>query len=92
MRRFKGLGVFFVCLLVGTAALYNVLSDNKDVERKAMRIACDDLKEDECNGRVTRMERNPFAQTFEIHTKKRAVDITCHRAAYLVGEYSCALR
>lgn len=92
MRRFKGLGVLIVCLFVGSAGIYNVVSDNKHVERMAMRIACDDLKEEECNGRVTRMARNPFTQSFEIHTKKRAVDITCHRSAYLVGEYSCALR
>jgi len=45
------------------------------------------------------MERNPFTQSFTFQTKLeqqagagQTVDVSCQRAYFLLGEYSCSKR
>lgn len=80
-------------LLLGLSGLgmYNVYSDNADVEAMAKRLACGD-EQPECTAGVSRMQRTPIAQSFEISTDKRKVDVKCVRGAYLVGAYTCQLQ
>lgn len=91
MKRAAQAFVFVACVFFTVTGLYNVMSDNIEVVRMAEALACKDEKPP-CKGQMTRMERNPIAQSFEISTSKRRVDIRCTRAFYLVGEYACVLR
>lgn len=91
MKRAAQVIVFLVCVLGSVAGLYNVLSDNTEVVRMATAVACGN-EGPKCNGQMTRMEKNPIAQSFEIVTAKKKVDVRCTRSLYLVGEYSCELR
>ncbi len=85
-----------VLLLGGTAlGLYNVYADNADVKALAQKVACGERP---CTAKVTRESRSPLAQEFTFQTElvergkpKRgaSVDVTCKRALYLLGEYSC---
>ena len=90
MRRGVSIGVFALCVAISVAGLVNVMADNADVIRKANAVACGDLGP-ECKADMTRMERTPISQTFEIVTPKRKVDVRCVRGLYFVGEYSCRL-
>jgi hypothetical protein len=83
------LAVLFVVLSIG--GLRNVLSDNVDEIRAANEIACGDQGKD-CRAQMTRMERNPIAQTFGITTPKRTVDVRCTRSLWFFGTYRCELR
>jgi hypothetical protein len=80
----------FLCLALSAAAIYNVVSDNGDVQKEAQRVACGDQAG--CRTTQTRMERTPFAQTFELATPKRTVEVRCARSLILVGDYACAIR
>lgn len=91
MKRAAQLAVFVLCVVFSVAGAYNVMSDNTDVVRMATAVACD-TEGAACNGQVTRMERNPIAQQFEITTRKRKVDVRCTRDYVFLGEYNCALR
>ncbi len=91
MRRASKLLFFLACVAFSVGAAINVFTDNADVERMAARIACGDLGS-ECKTTTTRMERTPFAQTFELVTSKRKVDVRCTRSLVLFGDYACALR
>lgn len=94
MKRAAQAFVFFACAFFTITGLYNVMSDNIEVVRMAKELACKDEKPKctEQTAQMTRMERNPIAQTFEISTPKRRLDIRCTRAFYLVGPYGCELR
>ncbi|AUX43802.1 hypothetical protein SOCE26_052570 [Sorangium cellulosum] len=101
MKRFVQLAVFGLCVAFSVSAVYNVLSDNAEVERMAALVACGEagaapapaLRASEaCKARMTRLERTPFGQTFEFTTAKRTVDVRCERAFVLAGEYGCKLR
>ena len=83
--------IFVGCVVFSVGGLYTVLSDNIEVVRMATAAACAG-EGPKCDGKMTRMERNPIAQSFEIVTPKKKVDVRCTRAFYLVGEYSCARR
>ena len=83
------LAVLFVVLSIG--GLRNVLSDNVDEIHAANEIACGDQGKD-CRAQMTRMERNPIAQTFGITTPKRTVDVRCTRSLWFFGTYRCVLR
>ncbi len=83
--------VFLACVLFSVSAAYNVLSDNAEVQGMASSVACRDQGAN-CRAQMTRMERTPIAQTFELATQKRKVEIRCAREFLLVGEYICALR
>ncbi len=86
--------------LIGFTALsvFNVVADNADVVALAETQACGKPK---CAVQKTREARQPFGQSFQFQTvlKDRnqpstrdggLVDVDCHRAAYLVGPYTCA--
>lgn len=91
MKRFVQLAIFLLCIVFSAAAVYNVFSDNAAVERMASGVACGDQGA-ACSPQMTRLERTPFAQTFEFVTAKRTVGVRCARSFVLVGEYACALR
>lgn len=102
MKRFVQLALFVLCVAFSASAVYNVFSDNADVERTAALVACGEdtaagapegrRASDGCRARMTRLERTPFGQTFEFTTAKRTVDVRCERAFVLAGEYGCKLR
>jgi hypothetical protein len=83
--------VFVACVFVSVAGFINVAADNHDVIQLAREVACG-AEGASCNAQMTRMERTPIAQTFEIATPKRRVDVRCTRQLVLVGSYRCALR
>jgi len=85
-----------LCVGVTVAGLINVYGDNSEVVAKAQSVACGSPN---CAIRVTRMERNPFTQSFTFQTKLeqqagagQTVDVSCQRAYFLLGEYSCSKR
>jgi hypothetical protein len=93
--------VTFLCIAGSIAAAYNVLADNGDVEKMAEGIACAEpvasakpasAAPGACKPQMTRMDRSPFAQTFEFATSKGTVGVRCARSAVLVGDYACSLR
>jgi hypothetical protein len=81
-----------VCLAATAATVYNVYSDNSELEKAAERTACGGTSAD-CRPQMTRTDRSPFAQTFEFVVSKRNLPITvrCARSAILLGDYTCAL-
>ncbi|WP_437901326.1 hypothetical protein [Sorangium sp. So ce124] len=102
MKRFGQLALFALCVAFSVSAVYNVVSDNADVERRAALVACGEdgaasapeprRPSAGCRAQMTRLERTPFGQTFEFTTAKRTVDVRCERALVFAGEYSCKLR
>ena len=91
MKRAAQVIVFVLCVVFSVAGFYNVVSDNTEVVKMATAVACG-TEGPACKGQMTRMERNPIAQSFEIVTPKKKVDVRCSRAYVLAGEYACALR
>jgi hypothetical protein len=80
-------------LLLGATALglINVYGDNRDVIRQAEGVACGS---EPCSVNMTRMERNPIGQDFTFQTQQKgrrsaAIDVTCQRTAWLLGDYVC---
>lgn len=92
MKRYGQLFFGLLCVVVSAAGLYNVLSDNIEVERAAKALACGGKDDKGCNAQTTRIERNPIAQSFEIVTSKKKVDVRCMRAYVFAGDYACELR
>jgi hypothetical protein len=90
MRRARTLLIWAICISLSLCAAYNVFSDNADVHALADATACG-TQGPTCHPQMTRMERSPFAQTWDISTTKRTVTVRCSRAAILVGSYSCNL-
>lgn len=91
MKRWAQVFVFVACVVFSVAGLYNVMSDNIEVIRMAENVACG-TEGKTCNPQMTRMERNPIAQSFEIVTAKKKVDVRCMRAFVFAGDYRCELR
>lgn len=89
MNRGLRFGLSFLCVAGSVAAIYNVLSDNADVEALAEKSACG-AASGACRPQMTRLDRTPFAQSFEFATTKGPVSVRCARAAVLVGDYSCS--
>lgn len=87
---------FSVLLVVATIlGLINVYGDNSEAKLLAERTACGDQ---DCAVTMTRMERNPISQSFTFQTQlkrgnqaARTVEVTCHRGAWLLGDYECAV-
>ena len=75
--------VVLTCVVVSIAGMVNVFSDNADVVAKAKEIGCPRP----CS--LTRMERNPFAQTFEFQSTAGTLGVKCVRSSIFFGEYSC---
>jgi hypothetical protein len=91
MKRTGQTLLFLVCILFTVTAAYNVMADNVAVEGMAEGVACRDEKAN-CRAQKTRMERTPFAQTFEFVTARRKVEVRCVRSLVLIGDYACELR
>lgn len=77
--------LLLICIVVSVAGLVNVYGDNKDVESQAKALACGDKA---CG--LTRMDRTPFSQTFELTSKSGTTVIRCVRSAVFFGEYACS--
>lgn len=94
MKRWGQTAIFLLCVLFSVASAYNVLSDNADVEKLAIVAACSDNvgTQKGCDAQKTRMERTPLAQTFELKTSRRTVEVRCTRAFVFVGDYGCSVR
>lgn len=80
-------------LAVTVLGLVNVYGDNAEVLLLAKRTACDGQ---ECPTQLTRLERNPLGQTFDIvaepkGARRRTVTTTvkCARTRVLIGEWEC---
>ena len=80
-------------VLIGATllGLINVYGDNRDVVQQAERVACGS---ESCSVNMTRMERNPISQNFTFQTRQKgqraaAIDVTCQRTAWLLGDYVC---
>ncbi len=78
---------------ITAVGLYNVYSDNTELQARAARLACGGV---DCPTEKTRLERTPFSQTFEFHVATKAtggagatVAIVCRPAYLLVGDYDC---
>lgn len=91
MKRAVQTTLFVLCVVFSVAAFVNVSSDNAEVEAMADAVACAG-EGPTCHPQKTRMERTPLAQSFDIVTAKRKVEVRCARAFVLVGAYTCALR
>ena len=72
------------CIVVSLAALINVFSDNADVLARAKAVGC---PTGPCN--EARVDRTPFAQTFDFRTTPGMVTVRCARGAIFFGEYDC---
>lgn len=97
MRRHLGKLVFALGIGFTAAAMFNVYSDNAEVERDALLRACGDSPPGVCRTQLTRFERTPFSQKFTVQVAKdkttkdtETVQIKCTRSAVFVGPYSCA--
>ena len=77
--------VILTCVVVSVAGLVNVFSDNAEVVTKAKEIGC---PRPPCT--PTKIERTPFAQTFEFQSPAGTIGVKCAREAVFFGEYSCA--
>ncbi len=84
-------------LLIGITitGFINVFSDNSEVIKLAQTAACG---KPDCAYQMVREARNPIMQSFTFQTtlterrninQSMTVDVDCHRAFWLVGEYSC---
>ena len=76
--------IVLTCVVVSVAGMVNVFSDNAEVVAKAKDIGC---PRPACN--LTRMERNPFAQTFEFQSTVGTIGVKCVRSGIFFGEYGC---
>ena len=73
------------CVVVSVAGMVNVFSDNADIVAKAKELGC---PRPACT--LTRMERNPFAQTFEFQSTVGTIGVKCARSSVFFGDYACA--
>ena len=76
--------VILACVVVSVAGIINVFSDNAEIVAKAKEIGC---PRPVCN--LTRMERTPFAQTFEFQSTAGTIGVKCARANIFFGDYAC---
>jgi hypothetical protein len=90
VKRAFQLLVFVLCVGFSVAAVYNVLSDNTEVERKAKAAACQG-KGDACAPFLSRLSRTPLGEALVYDLGKTQVEVRCTRAYVLAGEYACAI-
>lgn len=83
-KAYLRLAVVIACIVVSVAAMLNVFADNADVLANAKELGCPKAT---CT--LTRMERTPFAQTFEFQSTLGAVAVRCARGTIFFGEYGC---
>jgi hypothetical protein len=93
VKSYARLFLAIACIVVSLAAMINVFGDNDEVLAKAkdtacpphvsgsngMRVACD----------LARMDRSPFAQTFDFRSTPGPVTVRCTRGAIFFGDYGC---
>jgi hypothetical protein len=84
-KAYVRLFLIVACLVISAAALVNVFADNADVLARARTIGC---PKGTCD--LARMDRTPFAQTFDFRATSGVVSVRCARAAVFFGEYGCA--
>ncbi|MBN2194403.1 MAG: hypothetical protein JW751_16420 [Polyangiaceae bacterium] len=74
-------------LIIGAslAGLYNVMSDDTELRRQAATIACGNDEQ----RTPTQGGRYPIFQHYVFQCRSATVPVTCTRAAYLVGPYTC---
>ena len=84
-KAYLRLVVALACIVVSLAAMINVFADNSEVLAKAQGVGCGGGVCD-----LARLDRTPFAQTFDFRTKIGTVTVRCARAAIFFGEYACA--
>lgn len=84
-KAYARLFLIVACLVVSTAALVNVFADNADLRARARTIGC---PKGSCD--LARMDRTPFAQTFDFRAATGVVSVRCARSAVFFGEYDCA--
>jgi hypothetical protein len=96
MKRWLRSGAGVLLMVASAVGVYNVVSDNAEVERLAEATACGGgegkTPQAGCVAKKTMMERNAIAQTFEFSTGKRQVSVRCARAAIFLGAYACEVR
>jgi len=82
-------------LLLGITVLglINVYGDNAEVKNQARMVACGGK---ECPTQVTRLERTPLGQTFDIAAEPNGVrkgsvtaTVKCARSKVLIGDWEC---
>jgi hypothetical protein len=76
--------VVLTCVVISIAGLVNVFSDNADIVAMAKAMGCTGPV---CN--LTRMERNPFAQSFEFQSTAGTIAVKCARSRIFFGDYDC---
>lgn len=89
MRRLLSTLVFALGIGLVVGCLYNVFSDNTNVQSDAGRIFCEGHGAT-CKAQLVRLERTPFGQTFDFSDGKTTGRVTCRRGFVFVGEYTCA--
>jgi hypothetical protein len=83
-KAYLKLALVLACIVVSVAAMLNVFADNADVLANAKALGC---PKGACT--LTRMERTPFAQTFEFQSTHGVAVVKCARGAIFFGDYGC---
>lgn len=84
-KSYTRLFLAIMCLVVSASAILNVFGDNDEVLAQAKGVAC--APKVACE--LARMDRSPFAQTFEFRSTPGSVTVKCTRGAIFFGEYGC---
>jgi hypothetical protein len=85
VKSYARLFLAIACIVVSLAAMINVFGDNDEVLAKAKEIAC--APKVACD--LARMDRSPFAQTFDFRSTPGPVTVKCTRGAIFFGDYGC---
>jgi hypothetical protein len=72
------------CVVVSVAALINVFGDNADVLARAKEVGCQ-----KASCELSRLDRTPFAQTFDFRATAGLITVRCARGAVFFGDYTC---
>lgn len=80
-------------LSITVLGLINVYGDNDEVKNQAQLVACGGK---ECSTQLTRLERNPLAQTYDFVAEPKGaqkgsvtVTVKCARTKILIGDWEC---
>jgi len=85
-KAYARLFLAIACIVVSLAAMVNVFADNDEVLAKARDVGGCTTKQS-CD--LARMDRSPFAQTFDFRATPGPISVRCTRAAIFFGEYAC---
>jgi hypothetical protein len=89
-RPFRIFGVVFLAVAV-VAAIGFYTSDDQAIEANARSIACAG-RGPKCHAALARFAKTPFFQDRQFRVGGETVEVRCTRTAYLIGDYSCAIR